>query len=1080
MKTSMKRFIIVVFVVCIFIVPINAQETITDRFYQDQVESKIRIGFELLEDKELNEGIKYLKEAVHTAEKRSHDYYLAAIVLNGNAIEPIIDFYYSLDSIQQARNYLDLYISFSRRFNTALLDNNLISNEDFEQDLATYYEIAGGMAMDNSDHEYMVRYNSLFIEIARAKKLFTDTYFLISENLYYDYFSNKQYVDALKQSISLFNDAKENGTTNEEYIAMARLAYSGTRISIFKSSTEEIIKAKKAFDIWFDFISTLYEDNGESYMDSLLMALDNKNNWEDEIVFEVTSTTLVASHLTNCFYSLWLDGYDASKQYLINFRKLLFDSGKEDLWPIVIFNFLDELQYKQLYSAEYGFCKLVENDITSIKGLPRDVILNFYTHYIDVCDRVGDITKLFDIIHEQFDNVDESDELYWFITRIKGSIYLNMGKNEEGLSCMLDALNHFNYPSEPLKADSSTYASLLTFIGQAYARLGKTNEAIDYINQGIHLYDQCNLEDNKLLPYHELGLLYYHNGDLEKSREYFKLCVEIQSETEVQYHASVPYFYLFDIERQNKSVDRARDYLSSMWQIILREFILFKDYLSVQEQTSYWEKEGEIISIGGLIAESEPYYNDIYYDILLSSKGFLLKEEIAEFNNVYNTNDNRLKELYNTTHNVDEATQKDIDDYLTLYRTYDFRSEIDNISWKSVQEQLSKGDLAIEFFKYELDNTSDGAQYGALLIKTGWKTPKFIHICSSKLIDVLAGDTKFAYSYDGILYDIIWKPLKKELKGIKNIYYSPQGSLHNLNLAAITSKRGVPMFEKYNMFRVSSTLNVGRIRNKTINKAYVYGGLVYDSDDETMLQEHLKFENTIEESMVKLDWETDSSITRRGWSYLPNTELEIKKISEGLKKTAIDVVSYSGTSGTEESFKAINNTHPDLIHLATHGYYLHYLNSDSTNTTKDYERFVGSRQNAMVRSGLILSNGGRAWKGETIPEGVEDGILQADEIANINLGGTSLLVLSACETALGDISSEGVYGLQRAFKKAGVETIIMSLWEVDDKATSLFMSYFYEAWLSVKNKHEAFVIAQKRLRNEFHNPYYWAPFIMLD
>jgi CHAT domain-containing protein len=90
------------------------------------------------------------------------------------------------------------------------------------------------------------------------------------------------------------------------------------------------------------------------------------------------------------------------------------------------------------------------------------------------------------------------------------------------------------------------------------------------------------------------------------------------------------------------------------------------------------------------------------------------------------------------------------------------------------------------------------------------------------------------------------------------------------------------------------------------------------------------------------------------------------------------------------------------------------------------------------------------------------------------------LVLPACETALGDISSDGVYGLQRAFKMAGVGTIIMSLWEVDDRATSLFMSYFYEAWTSGKNKHDAFVVAQDRLRQEYNDPYYWAAFIMLD
>ena len=281
------------------------------------------------------------------------------------------------------------------------------------------------------------------------------------------------------------------------------------------------------------------------------------------------------------------------------------------------------------------------------------------------------------------------------------------------------------------------------------------------------------------------------------------------------------------------------------------------------------------------------------------------------------------------------------------------------------------------------------------------------------------------------------------------------------------------------MYRVSSTQYIESITNQAVTKSYVYGGLIYDSDDATMIQEHRKFTNTVDVTS-ELEWEADLSSTRRGWSYLPNSESEIDAITKILKTSNIEVNRYTGTSGTEESFKAISGTTPGIIHLATHGFYLQYSYADSISIAENKMDKRASVTNALIRSGLILSNGGRAWKGERIPEGVEDGILQADEISNINLTGTSLLVLSACETALGDISSDGVYGLQRAFKLAGVGTIIMSLWEVDDKATSLFMSYFYEAWASRKTKHDAFVYAQERLRREYDDPFYWAAFIMLD
>jgi len=100
----------------------------------------------------------------------------------------------------------------------------------------------------------------------------------------------------------------------------------------------------------------------------------------------------------------------------------------------------------------------------------------------------------------------------------------------------------------------------------------------------------------------------------------------------------------------------------------------------------------------------------------------------------------------------------------------------------------------------------------------------------------------------------------------------------------------------------------------------------------------------------------------------------------------------------------------------------------------------------------------------------------------MNLLGTKLVVMSACQTGLGDVKNgEGVFGLQRAFKLAGVETLIMSLWEVDDNATAKLMSAFYQEWLfSGKSRQEAFKEAQRQVRAERPLPFYWAAFVMMD
>ena len=98
--------------------------------------------------------------------------------------------------------------------------------------------------------------------------------------------------------------------------------------------------------------------------------------------------------------------------------------------------------------------------------------------------------------------------------------------------------------------------------------------------------------------------------------------------------------------------------------------------------------------------------------------------------------------------------------------------------------------------------------------------------------------------------------------------------------------------------------------------------------------------------------------------------------------------------------------------------------------------------------------------------------------------GLDLVVLSACQTAMGDIDNEGVYGLQRGFKKAGANTILMSLDKVDDEATKILMVEFYKNLMSGKSKHQSLKDAQKYLRQvdngKYDKPEYWASFIMLD
>jgi CHAT domain-containing protein len=140
-------------------------------------------------------------------------------------------------------------------------------------------------------------------------------------------------------------------------------------------------------------------------------------------------------------------------------------------------------------------------------------------------------------------------------------------------------------------------------------------------------------------------------------------------------------------------------------------------------------------------------------------------------------------------------------------------------------------------------------------------------------------------------------------------------------------------------------------------------------------------------------------------------------------------------------------------------------------------------EHPMIRSGLILAGAQQAWSTGKAPENREDGILTAYEISQMNLSNTELVVLSACETGLGDIEgNEGVYGLQRAFKIAGAKYLLMSLWKVNDQSTHELMTDFYQQWLEKGlSIPAAFRTAQSNMQKKYPDaPYHWAGFVLVE
>jgi CHAT domain-containing protein len=210
--------------------------------------------------------------------------------------------------------------------------------------------------------------------------------------------------------------------------------------------------------------------------------------------------------------------------------------------------------------------------------------------------------------------------------------------------------------------------------------------------------------------------------------------------------------------------------------------------------------------------------------------------------------------------------------------------------------------------------------------------------------------------------------------------------------------------------------------------------------------------------------------------------VESAAVANLLRTAQYSVTALSDTLATEESFKKLSGNNLKILHIGTHGFYF----SEADMENAGYKFFTSSQQSdedkALSCSGLLFAGANAALdlkNRSVIPEG-DDGVLTAKEISRLDFKGLDLVVLSACQTGLGEVKGEGVFGLQRGFKKAGAQTIVMSLWKVFDDSTQLLMTEFFKNLTAGQSKRAAFQAAQKTVRAKYPDPQHWAAFVMVD
>lgn len=519
---------------------------------------------------------------------------------------------------------------------------------------------------------------------------------------------------------------------------------------------------------------------------------------------------------------------------------------------------------------------------------------------------------------------------------------------------------------------------------------------------------------------------------------------------------------------------------------------ILKDYKGQVNNTSDYsqvdfkaieEKMSPLIALASLCAYRYPGDAEIEqtsYDCALQFKSFSLLTEhlildLVRRDNAPQTNQeyadiiNLNKQLDNTK-SVDEAARlqdeiRQKNENLLMNLDFSTVGTMMNHTWQDVARSLSADAAAIEFMAATAD---DGKlTYMANIVRKD-AGPQLVTLCSQDQLQAILDPYGSA-----AFFNLIWKPLLPKLSGVKTVYFSPTGMLYKTGIEYLPNGDGQTFNQLYTVYRLSSTrMLADRPTVRHNGKAVVYGGVRYDvatgGSSKVSKSEQLDLDSEQKQSM------------RGGFKYLPNTLVEMRQISSILKSKE-DNDTISGAAATESSFKALSGKDIDVLHVATHGFYVpKRRKSLLSKVTKN--PFNSIEDQSLNRSGLLMA-GAQTTLDHPNTTG-EDGILTAKEIARMDLGQVDLVTLSACETGLGDVTGEGVFGLQRGFKKAGVKTILMSLWKVDDEATQILMSQFYKNLMSGKTKVEALREAQQFVRNtdnnKFAEPRYWAAFVLLD
>ena len=676
------------------------------------------------------------------------------------------------------------------------------------------------------------------------------------------------------------------------------------------------------------------------------------------------------------------------------------------------------------------------------------------------------------------------------------NIYAKKGERE---NCLRSIDSLFVY--EP-------YISELRELSQLYAVRGSCNYDLEDYQSALSDYKKADeilaskypaSDGERVRLYALLGGIEHKLNHYKESEDYYKLYVDaikdIYGEHSLNYINSQ--IYLANAQGFAGHIeDGCGNYTSAV--TTLKEVIKKRlPYMNTAEREGFWSLLSSLLTLMTPYALKGELYQTEYtvtcYDALLLSKAFLLDSECSVYDIIQREGDDTDMQTYMNIASLNNQIKEWEREYVqyadsiltATNKVSRLESALMNrcksvgnitsfmdVDYNAVKKSLGKNEVLIDFTDFVLN--AGGRRYAAYIVNKKQKYPLLKSLFEESQIDSLGiarSDMFYDKDFATEVIKLLWNPLKEHILEGSTVYYVPSHMLFQVCLESLPLEDGTLLGDHYHFVRLSSARELVREQNKAnATSAVLYGGLQYDLEPNVMAENAKQYDLSSLMVMRGGDIVRGDSIFRE----LPGSKVEIERISEILKKSKFKVTPYTGVNGTEESFLSMHGKAPRILHLATHGFYY-------TPTEAEEVDYLRGYSDAMSLSGLIMSGGNAAWRGKELPAGTLGGVLTANNIAHLDLSNTDMIVLSACQTGQGNATAEGLYGLQRAFKKAGVGTMVMTLWSVSDKVATEFMIKFYESLVENDwDKHKAFEQTKSYIRTQHPDPYHWAAFVMLD